>query len=124
KLAAPRPAPVPEGGQDGERAEVPAREVGVRVAEAGRRRARLGHEQRVAGERLERRAVARVVAIRTVEPEARHAYADDVGPEPTSARMRVATGPATTQVKSSTRTPSSGRIRRPPAPGGWRARRP
>ena len=35
-----------------------------------------------------------------------------------SARMRVVTGPATTQVKSSTRMPASGRIgrRRPPAP--------
>src|SRR2546428_66567 len=35
---------------------------------------------------------------------------------PRSPRMRVVTGPPTTQVESTTRTPSSGRIRRGPRP--------
>ena len=78
-LAASRPPPLPRAQRDGERPRVPAREVGVRVAEARRAAAGLAHQQRVPRERLQRRAVAHVIAVGTGEAEARHADADDVG---------------------------------------------
>jgi len=82
QLPAPRLPPVPDGGQHRERSQVSPRQVRVRVAEAGRRAAGLGHEERVAGERLERRPVAHVVAVRPRQAEARHAHADHVRAEP------------------------------------------
>ena len=70
---------MPQRDQRRERARVSAAHVGVRVAIAGRRAVGLGHQLRVTGERLQRRAVADVARERAGVAEAGHADAYDVG---------------------------------------------
>src|SRR5207249_2746141 len=69
---------VPYSHEHGERAGIAAGHVGVGIAPAGRLFAWMAHEQGVAGQGLERGAVANVVFLRSGVAEARHADRDEV----------------------------------------------
>src|SRR5207249_7057418 len=70
---------VPYSYKHGQRAGIAAGHVGIGIAPACRLFAWMAHEQGVAGQGLERGAVADVVFLRSGVAEARHADRDDVG---------------------------------------------